>query len=73
MLQWTVGGTKTKKKGKAAKVEKKGAMKKQMNKAASSGSSDKDTSPESSAPEEGNKKRMSVLVMGRIHTWVEFT
>ncbi|XP_070613326.1 RNA polymerase-associated protein RTF1 homolog [Erythrolamprus reginae] len=52
-IEWTVGGSKNKKKGKAAKVEKKVAMKKQMNKAASSGSSDKDTSPESSAPEEG--------------------
>lgn len=52
-LQWTVGGSKNKKKGKAGKAEKKGAMKKQMNKAASSGSSDKDSSAESSAPEEG--------------------
>ncbi|KAJ7403154.1 RNA polymerase-associated protein RTF1 like protein [Pitangus sulphuratus] len=51
--QWTVGGSKNKKKGKAGKAEKKGAMKKQMNKAASSGSSDKDSSAESSAPEEG--------------------
>lgn len=52
-LQWTVGGSKNKKKGKAGKAEKKGAMKKQMNRAASSGSSDKDSSAESSAPEEG--------------------
>lgn len=52
-LQWTVGGSKNKKKGKAGKAEKKGAMKRQMNKAASSGSSDKDSSAESSAPEEG--------------------
>ncbi|OXB61153.1 hypothetical protein ASZ78_008437 [Callipepla squamata] len=51
--EWTVGGSKNKKKGKAGKAEKKGAMKKQMNKAASSGSSDKDSSAESSAPEEG--------------------
>lgn len=55
MLQWTVGGSKNKKKGKAGKVEKKGAMKKQMNKAASSGSSDKESSSESSAPEEGKR------------------
>uniref|UniRef100_A0A452IER1 RNA polymerase-associated protein RTF1 homolog n=1 Tax=Gopherus agassizii TaxID=38772 RepID=A0A452IER1_9SAUR len=52
-FQWTVGGSKNKKKGKTGKVEKKGAMKKQMNKAASSGSSDKESSAESSAPEEG--------------------
>uniref|UniRef100_A0A7M4G358 RNA polymerase-associated protein RTF1 homolog n=1 Tax=Crocodylus porosus TaxID=8502 RepID=A0A7M4G358_CROPO len=52
-LQWTVGGSKNKKKGKAGKAEKKAAMKKQTNRAASSGSSDKDSSAESSAPEEG--------------------
>lgn len=57
-LQWTVGGSKNKKKGKAGKAEKKGAMKKQMNKAASSGSSDKDSSAESSAPEEGKIMHM---------------
>uniref|UniRef100_A0A8D0L1S9 RNA polymerase-associated protein RTF1 homolog n=1 Tax=Sphenodon punctatus TaxID=8508 RepID=A0A8D0L1S9_SPHPU len=51
--EWTVGGSKNKKKGKAGKADKKGAMKKQMNKAASSGSSDKESSAESSAPEEG--------------------
>uniref|UniRef100_A0A8D0CE51 RNA polymerase-associated protein RTF1 homolog n=1 Tax=Salvator merianae TaxID=96440 RepID=A0A8D0CE51_SALMN len=52
-VEWTVGGSKNKKKGKTGKAEKKGAMKKQTNKAASSGSSDKDSSAESSAPEEG--------------------
>ncbi|XP_042307914.1 RNA polymerase-associated protein RTF1 homolog isoform X1 [Sceloporus undulatus] len=52
-VEWTVGGSKNKKKGKVGKAEKKGAMKKQMNKAASSGSSDKESSAESSAPEEG--------------------
>ncbi|XP_074145435.1 RNA polymerase-associated protein RTF1 homolog [Sminthopsis crassicaudata] len=51
--EWTVGGSKNKKKGKTGKIEKKGTMKKQTNKAASSGSSDKDSSAESSAPEEG--------------------
>ncbi|XP_034967594.1 LOW QUALITY PROTEIN: RNA polymerase-associated protein RTF1 homolog [Zootoca vivipara] len=52
-VEWTVGGSKNKKKVKTGKAEKKGAMKKQMNKAASSGSSDKESSAESSAPEEG--------------------
>uniref|UniRef100_A0A803TLH5 RNA polymerase-associated protein RTF1 homolog n=1 Tax=Anolis carolinensis TaxID=28377 RepID=A0A803TLH5_ANOCA len=52
-VEWTVGGSKNKKKVKTGKGEKKGAMKKQMNKAASSGSSDKESSAESSAPEEG--------------------
>ncbi|KAM9100333.1 LOW QUALITY PROTEIN: RNA polymerase-associated protein RTF1 homolog [Sarcophilus harrisii] len=51
--EWTVGGSKNKKKGKTGKIEKKGTMKKQTNKAASSSSSDKDSSSESSAPEEG--------------------
>ncbi|XP_066550928.1 RNA polymerase-associated protein RTF1 homolog isoform X2 [Amia ocellicauda] len=52
--EWTVGGTKTKKKVKPGKgSEKKGATKKRKNKAASSGSSDGDSSAESSAPEEG--------------------
>uniref|UniRef100_A0A8D1H527 RNA polymerase-associated protein RTF1 homolog n=1 Tax=Sus scrofa TaxID=9823 RepID=A0A8D1H527_PIG len=50
--EWTFGSNKNKKKGKARKIEKKGTMKKQANKTASSGSSDKDTSAESSAPEE---------------------
>ncbi|KAM9034337.1 RNA polymerase-associated protein RTF1 homolog [Sarcophilus harrisii] len=50
---WTVGGSKNKKKGKTGKIEQKGTMKKQTNKAASSDSSDKDSSAESSAPEEG--------------------
>ncbi|KAJ7344824.1 hypothetical protein JRQ81_000774 [Phrynocephalus forsythii] len=53
LYQWTVGGSKNKKKTKAGKAEKKGAMKKQTNKTASSGSSDKESSAESSAPEEG--------------------
>nr|XP_020649408.1 RNA polymerase-associated protein RTF1 homolog isoform X1 [Pogona vitticeps] len=52
-VEWTVGGSKNKKKGKAGKAEKKGAMKKQTSKTASSGSSDKESSAESSAPEEG--------------------
>ncbi|XP_035249949.1 RNA polymerase-associated protein RTF1 homolog isoform X2 [Anguilla anguilla] len=52
--EWTVGGTKAKKKVKAGKgSEKKSAAKKRVNKAASSGSSDGDSSAESSAPEEG--------------------
>ncbi|KAG2457817.1 ACP7 phosphatase, partial [Polypterus senegalus] len=40
--EWTVGGTKSKKKTKMGKGEKKGATKKRINKAASSGSSDGD-------------------------------
>ncbi|XP_036397673.1 RNA polymerase-associated protein RTF1 homolog [Megalops cyprinoides] len=52
--EWTVGGTKAKKKVKPGKGgEKKSAAKKRVNKAASSGSSDGDSSAESSAPEEG--------------------
>ncbi|XP_026864045.1 RNA polymerase-associated protein RTF1 homolog isoform X2 [Electrophorus electricus] len=52
--EWTVGGTKAKKKVKPGKVvEKKNIAKKKVNKAASSGSSDGDSSAESSAPEEG--------------------
>uniref|UniRef100_A0A8B9HA25 RNA polymerase-associated protein RTF1 homolog n=1 Tax=Astyanax mexicanus TaxID=7994 RepID=A0A8B9HA25_ASTMX len=52
--EWTVGGTKAKKKVKPGKgAEKKNATKKRLNKAASSGSSDGDSSMESSAPEEG--------------------
>ncbi|GAB1286747.1 RNA polymerase-associated protein RTF1 homolog [Apodemus speciosus] len=51
--EWTFGSNKNKKKGKARKVEKKGAMKKPASKAASSGSSDRGSSAESSAPEEG--------------------
>ncbi|XP_023691803.1 RNA polymerase-associated protein RTF1 homolog [Paramormyrops kingsleyae] len=52
--EWTVGGTKAKKKAKTGKgSEKKAAVKKRTNKAASSGSSDGDSSAESSAPEEG--------------------
>ncbi|KPP74463.1 RNA polymerase-associated protein RTF1-like [Scleropages formosus] len=53
--EWTVGGTKAKKKVKPGKGsgEKKGTAKKRTNKAASSGSSDGGSSAESSAPEEG--------------------
>ncbi|XP_075048820.1 RNA polymerase-associated protein RTF1 homolog [Mixophyes fleayi] len=53
--EWTVGGAKNKKKVKPGKgLEKKvGAMKKQTNRGASSGSSGKESSGESSAPEEG--------------------
>ncbi|KAJ8341074.1 hypothetical protein SKAU_G00333650 [Synaphobranchus kaupii] len=52
--EWTVGGTKAKKKVKPGKgSEKKSAAKKRVNQAASSGSSDGDSSAESSAPEEG--------------------
>ena len=53
-IQWTVGGTKVKKKVKQVKgPEKKNVAKKKVNKAAASGSSDGDSSAESSAPEEG--------------------
>lgn len=53
-VQWTVGGTKGKKKVKPGKgSEKKNATKKKFNKATASGSSDGDSSAESSAPEEG--------------------
>ncbi|XP_016364091.1 RNA polymerase-associated protein RTF1 homolog [Sinocyclocheilus rhinocerous] len=52
--EWTVGGTKTKKKGKPSKgPEKKNTVKKRKGKAASSGSSNGNSSAESSAPEEG--------------------
>eukprot|EP00064_Thunnus_orientalis_P017770 superscaffoldBa00003868_g17856 len=52
--EWTVGGTKGKKKVKQGKgSEKKSATKKKVNKATASGSSDGDSSAESSAPEEG--------------------
>uniref|UniRef100_H3DPW0 RNA polymerase-associated protein RTF1 homolog n=1 Tax=Tetraodon nigroviridis TaxID=99883 RepID=H3DPW0_TETNG len=52
--EWTVGGTKGKKKGKQGKgSEKKNATKKKVHKATASGSSDGDSSAESSAPEEG--------------------
>ncbi|XP_051507570.1 RNA polymerase-associated protein RTF1 homolog [Myxocyprinus asiaticus] len=52
--EWTVGGTKTKKKGKPSKgSEKKNTVKKKKGKAAFSGSSNGDSSAESSAPEEG--------------------
>ncbi|XP_012678871.1 RNA polymerase-associated protein RTF1 homolog [Clupea harengus] len=52
--EWTVGGTKAKKKVKPGKgTEKKSAAKKKVNKAATSGSSDGNSSAESSAPEEG--------------------
>lgn len=52
--EWTVGGTKGKKKVKPGKgSEKKTATKKKVNKATASGSSDGDSSAESSAPEEG--------------------
>ncbi|XP_054894670.1 RNA polymerase-associated protein RTF1 homolog isoform X2 [Poeciliopsis prolifica] len=52
--EWTVGGTKGKKKIKPGKgSEKKSATKKKVNKATASGSSDGDSSADSSAPEEG--------------------
>ncbi|KAK5857957.1 hypothetical protein PBY51_011165 [Eleginops maclovinus] len=52
--EWTVGGTKGKKKVKPGKgSEKKNATKKKVHKATASGSSDGDSSGESSAPEEG--------------------
>nr|XP_014354064.1 PREDICTED: RNA polymerase-associated protein RTF1 homolog [Latimeria chalumnae] len=52
--EWTVGGNKTKKKGKSGKGgDKKGTTKKRVNKAASSGTSDGESSAVSSAPEEG--------------------
>uniref|UniRef100_A0A3Q3W647 RNA polymerase-associated protein RTF1 homolog n=1 Tax=Mola mola TaxID=94237 RepID=A0A3Q3W647_MOLML len=52
--EWTVGGTKGKKKVKQGKgSEKKNTTKKKVNKATASGSSDGDSSAESSAPEEG--------------------
>ncbi|XP_058471305.1 RNA polymerase-associated protein RTF1 homolog [Solea solea] len=52
--EWTVGGTKGKKKVKPGKgSEKKNTTKKKVNKATASGSSDGDSSAESSAPEEG--------------------
>ncbi|CAL8297641.1 unnamed protein product [Arctogadus glacialis] len=52
--EWTVGGTKGKKKVKPGKgSDKKTASKKKLHKAAASGSSDGDSSAESSAPEEG--------------------
>ncbi|XP_074121686.1 RNA polymerase-associated protein RTF1 homolog [Sminthopsis crassicaudata] len=49
----TVGGSKNKKTRKTGKIEKKGTRKKQTDKAASAGSSDKDSSAESSGAEEG--------------------
>lgn len=52
--EWTVGGTKGKKKIKPGKgSEKKTTTKKKVHKATASGSSDGDSSAESSAPEEG--------------------
>lgn len=52
--EWTVGGTKGKKKVKPGKgSEKKNTTKKKVNKATASGSSNGDSSAESSAPEEG--------------------
>ncbi|XP_032357004.1 LOW QUALITY PROTEIN: RNA polymerase-associated protein RTF1 homolog [Etheostoma spectabile] len=52
--EWTVGGTKGKKKVKQGKgSEKKNATKKKVHKTTASGSSDGDSSAESSAPEEG--------------------
>uniref|UniRef100_A0A8C9WYT8 RNA polymerase-associated protein RTF1 homolog n=1 Tax=Sander lucioperca TaxID=283035 RepID=A0A8C9WYT8_SANLU len=52
--EWTVGGTKGKKKVKPGKgSEKKNATKKKVHKTTASGSSDGDSSAESSAPEEG--------------------
>ncbi|XP_072314310.1 RNA polymerase-associated protein RTF1 homolog isoform X2 [Eucyclogobius newberryi] len=52
--EWTVGGTKGKKKIKPGKgSEKKTATKKKVHKATASGSSNGDSSAESSAPEEG--------------------
>lgn len=64
-VQWTVGGTKGKKKVKPGKgSEKKNATKKKVNKATASGSSDGDSSAESSAPEEGTS---SVFVGGVLY------
>lgn len=61
-MQWTVGGTKGKKKVKPGKgSEKKNATKKKMNKATASGSSDGDSSAESSAPEEGTYPASELL------------
>ncbi|XP_051942920.1 RNA polymerase-associated protein RTF1 homolog [Hippocampus zosterae] len=52
--EWTVGGTKGKKKVKQSKgPEKKNATKKKLHKSTASGSSDGGSSGESSAPEEG--------------------
>ncbi|XP_072284603.1 RNA polymerase-associated protein RTF1 homolog [Pyxicephalus adspersus] len=52
--EWTVGGAKNKRKLKSVKgLDKKGGTRKLTNKGASSGSSGKDSSGESSAPEEG--------------------
>ncbi|XP_057716348.1 RNA polymerase-associated protein RTF1 homolog [Corythoichthys intestinalis] len=52
--EWTVGGTKGKKKVKQGKgPEKKNATKKKLHKSTASGSSDGDSTGESSAPEEG--------------------
>uniref|UniRef100_A0A3Q2YD83 RNA polymerase-associated protein RTF1 homolog n=1 Tax=Hippocampus comes TaxID=109280 RepID=A0A3Q2YD83_HIPCM len=52
--EWTVGGTKGKKKVKQSKgPEKKNATKKKLHKSTASGSSDGESSGESSAPEEG--------------------
>ncbi|XP_049596709.1 RNA polymerase-associated protein RTF1 homolog [Syngnathus scovelli] len=52
--EWTVGGTKVKKKVKQGKGhEKKNASKKKLHKTTASGSSNGDSSGESSAPEEG--------------------
>ncbi|KAM6917950.1 RNA polymerase-associated protein RTF1 homolog isoform 2-T2 [Lycodopsis pacificus] len=52
--EWTVGGTKGKKKVKPGKgSDKKNVTKKKVNKATASGSSNGDSSAESSAPEEG--------------------
>ncbi|XP_061700896.1 RNA polymerase-associated protein RTF1 homolog [Syngnathoides biaculeatus] len=52
--EWTVGGTKGKKKGRQGKgPEKKNATKKKLHKSTASGSSGGDSSGESSAPEEG--------------------
>ncbi|XP_073464961.1 RNA polymerase-associated protein RTF1 homolog [Aquarana catesbeiana] len=52
--EWTVGGSKNKRKLKSGKgLDKKGGARKLTSKGASSGSSGKDSSAESSAPEEG--------------------
>uniref|UniRef100_A0A8C5R3X0 RNA polymerase-associated protein RTF1 homolog n=1 Tax=Leptobrachium leishanense TaxID=445787 RepID=A0A8C5R3X0_9ANUR len=51
--EWTVGGIKNKKLKTGKVIEKKGAVKKPINRTASSASSGKDSSGESSAPEEG--------------------
>lgn len=80
-VQWTVGGTKGKKKVKQGKgYEKKNATKKKVNKATASGSSDGDSSAESSAPEEGEypaselrPSRISQVSFGRYFDGREYS